>query len=205
MLSAEPVFTIPASLHAAERYSKIIIASAPSASSTTGTLSYYRQGSDGAWETVLSVPCYFGWDGVGAGSEYSSCSPVGIYTFIKLFGSAPDPGCIMGYTQLDGDEYWCGEQYYNQWVDSTMDHSQCSLSADEHLLEMGPEYEYCAAFSYNMSCTPGRGSAFFLHVTANIPTAGCVSVSRDAMVTLMRIIDGRTCFIIDTEANIASY
>ena len=32
-------------------------------------------------------------------------------------GIAPDPGTKMDYHQITEDDYWCGEQYYNEFVD----------------------------------------------------------------------------------------
>ena len=76
--------------------------------------------------------------------------PIGEYTFGKLMGIAPDPGTIMPYHQITEDDYWCGEQYYNEFVDEkTMDHSHCTKENDEHLIDYAKPYEYTAFFNYN--------------------------------------------------------
>ena len=41
-----------------------------------------------------------------------------------------------------------------------------------------PVYNYAAVIAYNLTRTPGAGSAIFLHVGDGQATAGCVSLPR---------------------------
>jgi L,D-peptidoglycan transpeptidase YkuD (ErfK/YbiS/YcfS/YnhG family) len=43
--------------------------------------------------------------------------------------------------------------------------------------------------AYNAARTPGLGSAIFLHVSTGGPTAGCVSVTQDQLLSLLRWLD----------------
>ena len=195
----------PASLAAADTYRKIMVVTAPSAYSTMGTFVYYEY-ENGSWNEMLHETCVLGRDGVGQASEYTCVTPAGLYTFTHLFGNAEDPGCIMPYRQLTGSEYWCGEEYYNQFVDEDVtDHSACSREEDEHLQEEEC-YEYTAAFNYNPENIPGEGFAFFLHCYNGLNySGGCVQIPQSAMQWLITRIDENTCIIIDTEDNIMNY
>ncbi|MBR0106889.1 MAG: L,D-transpeptidase family protein [Lachnospiraceae bacterium] len=203
--ASEEAADIPASLDAAETYQKIMVVTAPSAYSTMGTFVYYEY-ENGSWTEMLHETCVLGRDGVGQASEYTCVTPAGLYTFTHLFGNADDPGCIMPYRQLTGSEYWCGEEYYNQFVDEdVMDHSACSREEDEHL-QNEESYEYTAAFNYNPENIPGEGFAFFLHCyTGENYSGGCVQIPQSAMQWLITRIDENTCIIIDTEDNIMNY
>ena len=203
--ASEETADIPASLAAAETYQKIMVVTAPSAYSTMGTFVYYEN-ENGVWNEMLRETCVLGRDGVGQASEYTCVTPAGLYTFTDLFGNAEDPGCIMPYRQLTGSEYWCGEEYYNQFVDEDVtDHSACSREQDEHLAEED-SYEYVAAFNYNPDNTPGEGFAFFLHCyNGKTFSGGCVQIPQSAMQWLITRIDGNTCIIIDLEENIPNY
>lgn len=77
---------------------------------------------------------FIGQRGMGEGKEGARQTPIGEYTFGKLMGIAPDPGTKMDYHQITEDDYWCGEQYYNEFVDEkTRDHSHCTKENDETL------------------------------------------------------------------------
>ena len=197
--------SLPESLAAAQDYTKIMVVSIPSKYATMGTFTYYEY-ENGEWDELLHETCITGRDGVGQASEYTCVTPAGLYTFTHLFGNAEDPGCIMPYRQLTGSEYWCGEEYYNQFVDEdVMDHSACSREEDEHLQEEEC-YEYTAAFNYNPDNIPGEGFAFFLHCYNGLNySGGCVQIPQSAMQWLITRIDENTCIIIDTEQNIMNY
>ncbi len=193
------------SLNAATNFSKIFIAHTSYASATQGTFDYYEK-VNGLWQKQMSCLCYVGKAGIGAGSEYSTRTPAGIYTFTKLFGIAGDPGTLLPYQQLDDNDYWCGESNYNQFVDEDVQEHNCSRTNDEHLAACPSYYQYCAAFSYNTSNAPGQGFAFFLHNAGpRVDTDGCVAIPMSNMQHVMQSIDSGSCLIIDTDSNISNY
>ena len=193
-------------LNAASRFDRIMITSAPSSTSMSATF-YYFERVNGQWTKILEVPAYIGSEGIGDADLYHSITPSGIYTFTVLFGIAPDPGCSMTYHQLTGSEYWCGGQYFNQFVDERYtDHSACTLEDDEYLAEHTIAYVYAAAFDYNSAGVYDEGSAFFLHCYSDHPwTEGCVAVPEDTMRYLLTRINGSTCLINDVESNLSNY
>ena len=192
-------------LDVAKNYSKIMIASAPSSSSRTGTFRYYQK-VNGKWKEVINTSAHFGKAGLGTGSEYSTKTPVGQYTFTKLMGIASNPGTKLSYHKIDNNDYWCGEALYNQFVDEDVTGHNCSKKNDEHLIDYTSSYKYAAAFSYNPGNVKGKGFAFFLHCANNINyTGGCVAIPTSHMKKVMQSIDNDTVFIIDLEKNLKSY
>ena len=194
-----------ANLKVAKSYSKIMIASAPSSSSRQGTFIYYQK-VNGKWKEVLKTTADFGKAGVGTGSENSTRTPIGQYTFTKLMGISSNPGTQLTYHRIDNNDYWCGETLYNQFVDEDVTEHSCSKKNDEHLIDYPSQYKYAAAFSYNTSNIKGKGFAFFLHCANSIHyTGGCVAIPTSQMKKVMQAIDSNTVFIIDLEKNITKY
>jgi len=192
-------------LDVAKSYSKIMIASAPSSSSRQGTFTYYQK-VNGKWKEVLETTADFGKAGVGTGSENSTRTPIGQYTFTKLMGISSNPGTNLAYHKIDSNDYWCGETLYNQFVDEDVTEHHCSKKNDEHLIDYPSQYKYAAAFSYNASNVKGKGFAFFLHCANSIHyTGGCVAIPTSQMKKVMQAIDSNTVFIIDLKKNITKY
>jgi L,D-peptidoglycan transpeptidase YkuD (ErfK/YbiS/YcfS/YnhG family) len=52
-----------------------------------------------------------------------------------------------------------------------------------------PAYDHGAVIAYNTGRTPGLGSAIFLHVSTDGPTAGCVSLPEGQLVEVLRWLD----------------
>jgi L,D-peptidoglycan transpeptidase YkuD (ErfK/YbiS/YcfS/YnhG family) len=62
----------------------------------------------------------------------------------------------------------------------------------EHLADSPRSYEFAVSSGYNALPNRrvfGRGTAIFLHINHRGLTAGCVSVSRRAMIRLCRLLD----------------
>lgn len=53
-------------------------------------------------------------------------------------------------------------------------------------------YRYAIAVNYNTACTRGAGSAIFLHCSTGRATAGCISVSQNDMVRILKMLQGDT-------------
>ena len=51
-------------------------------------------------------------------------------------------------------------------------------------------YRYAVVIDYNRNpVVPGAGSAFFLHVNIGKPTQGCVTLSEQNLLTVLRWLD----------------
>jgi L,D-peptidoglycan transpeptidase YkuD (ErfK/YbiS/YcfS/YnhG family) len=117
-----------------------------------------------------------------------------VFTFGRTFGNADDPGALLPYTKISPDDVWVDDpasKFYNQWART--DTPGADWSSAERLVDFGKQYKYVATINYNTApVVPGRGSAIFLHVAVDRPTAGCVAVSEAAMVFFLGFIEKDT-------------
>ena len=178
------------------------------ADGTRAVVSMHVKGADGFWRQVIwTDDGWVGSEGVGDAYEGSCRTPTGVMYPDMAFGIYEDPGCKMGYTQVDWSHYWCCDtesDLYNQFV-STSYRSDFNLYVSEQLAACGRAYNYCLNMGWNADCVPGRGSAFFLHCTIDGPTAGCVTVPEDTMVDILRTVEPGCAMVIDTAAAIVNY
>lgn len=190
---------------------QMLIVAASGMDKTTCNVSMHERDEAGNWIQILSVDGYVGKNGMVFDSERKEgCgkTPIGVYHFNKAFGIADDPGCAIPYVKVTKDLYWSSDMrdgmHYNEMV-SINDYPDLDKKNSEHLIDYTKAYQYCLNISFNDECTPGRGSAIFLHCTGNNKyTAGCVAVSKDAMVKIMKCVDPECLVVIDTKANLGA-
>jgi L,D-peptidoglycan transpeptidase YkuD (ErfK/YbiS/YcfS/YnhG family) len=173
--------------------SQVITVVAPSTGSTEAALQAWRKVPDG-WRPVgPRVAAWLGSDGLTRRpSESRSATPIGSFTLTQAFGRESDPGTALPYIRTTPDDWWISQPgpLYNT-------RQRCARTCDfnrgdpnEHLFAVTPEYDYAAVIDYNTrnapgGVRPGAGSAFFLHVSAGRPTAGCVAVPRADLVRVL--------------------
>lgn len=174
--------------------SQLVTVAAKSYDSTTATLQRWTR-THGGWQRVgPAVDAYLGTDGMSEhASESKSATPIGSFTLTQAFGHDSDPGTRLPYVHTTPSDWWISEpgRLYNTLQDCD---SGCAFDQgdpNEHLYYETPEYEYAVVIDYNTRNAPGgvrqgRGSAFFLHVSAGKPTAGCVSIPRAQLVRTLR-------------------
>lgn len=189
-------------LHVAENTNQIIVVAAEGSSAV---VSVHNKNEEGVWSEILSTEANIGKNGIGKTKEGDGKTPRGEYRFTFGFGIKADPGTSLSYMQVDDTYYWVDDsdsQYYNQFV-STKDVSKDWNSA-EHILSAQESYHYVLATNYNEECTPGAGSAIFMHCK---PTggAGCIAVSEESMIQIMKIVQPDCVLIIDDITNIYNY
>jgi L,D-peptidoglycan transpeptidase YkuD (ErfK/YbiS/YcfS/YnhG family) len=174
---------------------RIITVDARSYGSTTAILQAWNKAPGGGWRKWGSaVTAHVGSDGLTRhASESRSATPIGSFTLTRAFGHDSDPGTALPYTHTTPAAWWIsqpGKLYNTLQVCS----SNCSFSQgspNEHLYYETPFYNYAVVIDYNTRNAPGgvhqgKGSAFFLHVTDGNPTAGCVSIPQQRLVSIMR-------------------
>ena len=176
-----------------------------SVSGTTATVTMHTK-SSGTWTQILSTSGYIGKNGLGKTQEGDGKTPVGVYHFTKAFGVKSNPGTSLSYTKVDSSYYWVDDsdsQYYNQLVSTN------SVTKDwdsaEQITAYPTAYAYVLALDYNSSCTPGKGSAIFLHCSTGNATAGCISIPEDDMVTVLKNVTSDCVIVIDSSSNIKNY
>ena len=175
---------------------------------TNARFSLHEKDSSGVWHEVIHAPAYIYKKGWCKTREGDSKTPAGVFTFTEAFGINEDPGCPMGYTQVDDSHYWGGDsnsEKYNQFV-STRDYDDFSKKDSEHIIDYDLAYKYCLNISYNSDGTPKKGSAIFLHCyTKNKFTGGCVSLPEDIMREVVTRVKSGCVVVMDTAKNIRRY
>lgn len=201
-LTEENVSSWVADLDLAETASQMIIVAADG---SNATVSMHNKEEDGTWVELLSTAGKIGRNGIGKTKEGDGKTPTGVYRFLFGFGNMPDPGCGLGYTQVDDSYYWVDDSdsaYYNQFV-STNEVTKDWDSA-EYIAGVKSSYNYVLALDYNVDCVPGVGSAIFMHCT---PTsgAGCIAVPEDMMVEIMQNVQDGCLVVIDSVEGVKGY
>ena len=196
----------PADIKAAEDADQLVIVSGTKGSNAN--FYFYEKNSDGEWEEIISCPAYIGKKGWGKTREGDMKTPCGVYTFTMAFGINEDPGCVMGYTQVDDTHYWNGDsnsEKYNQFV-SARDYNNFNKKDSEHIIDYSLAYKYCLNISYNEEGTPKKGSAIFLHCfTKNKFTGGCVAIPEEKMIEVLRHVKDSCVVVMDEAKNIKKY
>lgn len=190
-------------LKAAKTHNQLIFVSA---SGTTATIAMVTRDADGTWSEDLCTSGYVGSAGVGETTEWNHRTPRGQFGFTYAFGILPNPGTKLSYTQVDDTYYWVDDvnsRYYNQFV--TTKTTPKAWNSAEHIIEINPTYHYVLSLDYNPNCTPGVGSAIFLHCSTNRPTGGCISVPEDQMITILKNVQPGCQIIIDSANGLKNY
>ncbi len=122
--------------------------------------------------------------------EGDGCAPIGVFALRQAFGSVPRPaGVTLPWLRTTDRHLGVDDPrsyYYNQIIDGNikleMGHSFESMTPASGAYEMGLVIEY------NPSCIRGAGSCIFMHISAPAgrPTAGCTTMSRDHLLTVLR-------------------
>lgn len=190
-----------AKLNAAKDADQIVIVSGTKGSDAE--FSMHEKGTDGQWRQVLSASAYIGKKGWGKKKEGDGKTPVGVFHFTMAFGINADPGCPIGYTQVDETHYWNGDSNspsYNQFV-STRDDDKFNKKESEHIIDYTLAYPYVLNISYNEEGTPGLGSAIFLHCyTKNHFTGGCVAIPEKVMIEVLKRVKEDCVVVMDQSA-----
>jgi L,D-peptidoglycan transpeptidase YkuD (ErfK/YbiS/YcfS/YnhG family) len=89
------------------------------------------------------------------------------------------------------ESWWCQDndsRSYNRWTEPRP--ADCRASESEHLIAYETQYAYALVVGFNYERpVRGRGAGIFLHVDGSGATAGCVSVSEEAMRRVLAWVD----------------
>jgi L,D-peptidoglycan transpeptidase YkuD (ErfK/YbiS/YcfS/YnhG family) len=154
------------------------------------------------WLTVdgRSVPVALGRAGIKADKrEGDGGTPRGSFRPRRLWWRAdrhPRPRTRLPVRVIQPEDAWCEDprsRRYNQPVRLQGDRNADRLRREDHL------YDFIIEIDHNTAPrVSGRGSAVFLHLARRdlSPTAGCVSMTRSAMLRLLERIGPRTRIVI---------
>jgi L,D-peptidoglycan transpeptidase YkuD (ErfK/YbiS/YcfS/YnhG family) len=173
---------------------QVITVAAPSSAATRATLQAWHKSSSGWVKVGPAISAWLGYGGMTANArEGFNGTPIGSFSLTHAFGNNADPGSRLPYFQADANDWWSGDSASSTYNS----HQHCAPGAcpfrtgeSENLHDASWVYGYAVVIDYNVGpAVPGKGSAFFLHVTENKPTQGCVSIPQGDVVRLLRWLD----------------
>jgi L,D-peptidoglycan transpeptidase YkuD (ErfK/YbiS/YcfS/YnhG family) len=176
-----------------ENPDQVITVSVTSSTSTSGVLEAWERRGAEFVRVRGPISVYVGEDGVGLASERRSRTPRGVFALTEAFGWAADPGTALPYTRVGTSHWWVSDvqsAHYNQ-MRLCRPGASCGFrqSRSEQLGAI-QAYRYAVVIDYNRDpVVPGRGSAFFIHVSEGKPTQGCISMRQSDLKSLMRWLD----------------
>ena len=137
-----------------------------------------------------TIPVALGRGGIIANKrEGDGGTPRGTFRPVRLWWRAdrhPRPRTFLPVRAIGPEDAWCEDptdRHYNQPVRLGLDRRGDRLKRDDHL------YDFIVEIDHNTAPRiAGRGSAVFLHLAREnfSPTAGCVAMTRSAMLRLLR-------------------
>jgi L,D-peptidoglycan transpeptidase YkuD (ErfK/YbiS/YcfS/YnhG family) len=149
----------------------------------------------------LTVPVALGRGGIRANKrEGDGGTPKGTFRPRQLWWRAdrhPRPQTFLPARAIRPEDAWCedpGSRHYNQPIRPDRDSGGDRLKRDDHL------YDFIIEIDHNSAPRiAGRGSAVFFHLArANFtPTAGCVSMTKSAMLRLLERLGPETKIVIE--------
>lgn len=151
------------------------------------------EAQDGKYISIFSCTAMIGKNGPLKHAEGDTKTPLGTWKIGEAYGIKDDPGSILNYTKITDDMYWCATgtngKNYNKLIFRSKN-PNADYSEDEHLMDYPIRYSYLIDLGYNQECAPYAGSAIFLHCwkEPNCPTTGCVAVSEENMVTILKTL-----------------
>lgn len=193
-----------AQLNVANQTDQIIVVKGNGGSSATVSL---HKKVNGVWNQILSTGGNVGLNGITNNKrEGDRKTPAGVYSLGIAFGMGGNPGTSLSYRQINNNDYWVDDSnssHYNQWVNTS--NTPKDWNSAEHLASYQSQYAYGIVVNYNTSCTPGLGSAIFLHCSTGSGTYGCISVPRSVLVSIMQNINSNCLIVIASGDNIYNY
>ncbi|MFI5936486.1 L,D-transpeptidase [Actinoplanes sp. NPDC051494] len=194
---------------------QVIVVTGTGRGTTRATLRAYEKNANGSWSLKMSTPArngYAGWAWANKRVQDTGTSPIGTFRITTTFGLKANPGTKLRYTRVDGNDWWAGDardpKTYNLFQKRGPSTRTWRKSQSERLASYPTQYQYAAVINFNrppastvtwdakrgqfVTSKPAnvkRGSAIFLHVNGSGSTAGCVSVSRTAMVKILTWLD----------------
>jgi L,D-peptidoglycan transpeptidase YkuD (ErfK/YbiS/YcfS/YnhG family) len=155
------------------------------------------------WLTAdrTSIPVALGRGGIKANKrEGDGGTPRGTFCPIRLWWRAdrhPRPRTFLPIRPITKVDGWCedpADRHYNRAVRLERGVEGDRLTRDDHL------YDFIIEIDQNTRPRiAGRGSAVFLHLARPkfAPTAGCIAMTKPAMLQLLRRIGPRTRIVVE--------
>lgn len=198
-------------LEAAKDATQLIVVIGNRQDPAKSRLDWYKRDADGKLVQVMSKEAVSGMNGITMQKqEGDKKTPAGVYRFTMAFGLKANPGTILPYHQIVDGDYYVDDgnsQYYNKLANTKQ--VQKDWNSAEDLMAQAPQYNYGLVLDYNSECTPGKGSAIFLHCPKswnNTGTSGCISIPEEDMKKVVCQVDtGTKIVVVQDESDLANY
>lgn len=165
------------------------VVSVVSTGGSNATIDIYQRSATG-WQALRTgVPTHVGSAGMAPQAKSNvPATPTGVYSLDSAFGTAPNPGTGLPYTQVtDGNHWWSGDDHSATFNSMQVcPKAQCPFNTGESENLQIPQYKHAVVMGVNKNKTPGGGAAFFFHTTDGAPTEGCVAVDDAQLVSIMK-------------------
>ncbi|SPM39042.1 hypothetical protein MNAB215_1224 [Mycobacterium numidiamassiliense] len=165
------------------------VVSVVSTGGSNATIDVYQRTAAG-WQALRTgVPTHVGSAGMAPQAKSGvPATPTGVYSLDSAFGTAPNPGTALPYTQVGPNNWWSGDDH-SPATFNTMQvcaKAQCPFNTAESENLQIPQYKHAVVMGVNKNKVPGGGAAFFFHTTDGKPTEGCVAVDDAQLVSIMK-------------------
>ncbi len=174
---------------------QVVIVTRAEAPGPDAQLYAYEMNDEDEWKHVLGpVPAMIGRNGFappGEKREGDGRTPAGTYYLGFAFGYLPKVDSAMPYRRMTKNDIWVDDPAspdYNR----PKKRGETQAKSFEDMVLPDDRYKYGIVIRYNMDpVVPGHGSAIFLHVWKDpkTPTSGCVAVSEENMLKLLKWLD----------------
>jgi len=165
------------------------VVSVVSTGGSNATMEVFQRTGTG-WQSLRSgIPTHVGSAGMAPQAKSGvPATPMGVYTLDSAFGTAPNPGTGLPYTQITGGNYWWSGDDHSATFNSMQvcQKAQCPFNTAESENLQISQYKHAVVMGVNKNKTPGGGAAFFFHTTDGKPTEGCVAVDDAQLVSIIK-------------------
>lgn len=151
----------------------------------------------------FAFPCVLGRSGIVQDKkEGDGATPVGRFALKKVFYRSDrllPPTTRLPIAPIMQDDGWCdapNDPKYNKPVKHPYPASA------EHMWREDGLYDVVVVLGHNDDpVVPGAGSAIFMHIAApdSAPTEGCIALSREDLLSILRALPGATTLEIRAE------
>jgi len=190
----------------------VVVVTAKSWNTSYARLQTWEQEPNGSWQQVLQpTSARIGWSGFRRAAnrmQGTGKTPAGTFGLLRGFGLVRPSGVDIPYQVVDRNDWWPYDPHdaktYNVLQFHRENRSKWRTSWAEQLHSYTTQYRYAVVIDYNLpsgiswhngqriAAHPAdtrKGGGIFLHVNGSGATAGCVSVPRSDMRSILRWLD----------------
>jgi L,D-peptidoglycan transpeptidase YkuD (ErfK/YbiS/YcfS/YnhG family) len=191
---------------------QVVVVTAANWDTSYARLQTWQRSNAGQWEQVMGpVPARVGWSGFQREQsrlQNTGKTPAGTFSLLRGFGMNQLSGVDIPYRVVDNDDWWpydpTDPTTYNVQQFHRVHHARWRTAWAEHLRSYTTQYRFAVVIDYNLPsgirwrngqriatepADTSKGGGIFLHVDGSGPTAGCISVSRHDMRSVLRWLD----------------